>query len=152
MLDPETGKMSMETKRVPLKDESEGDACIFFQEEANGCAIRFSRPISCRTYPLEYNGTKFLLSSKDCPGVGQGEVSKDALQEARKLAEQEYIERIETFAALPATYTVIMAPIIQQSAAAMQSLSEEDRKKMDEILARSSGAESDTAEEPTDQQ
>ncbi|MFX1369332.1 MAG: YkgJ family cysteine cluster protein [Promethearchaeota archaeon] len=152
MLDPETGKMVFETKRIPLKNESDGDACIFYQEEANGCAIRFSRPISCQTYPLEYNGTKFFLSSKDCPGVGKGEVSKEALQEARKLAEQEYIERVETMASLPATYTVIMAPIIQQSAEAMQNLSEEDRKKMDEILARSSKANSEESGEPTDQQ
>jgi Fe-S-cluster containining protein len=152
MLDPETGKMALETKRIPLKDESEGDACIFYQEEANGCAIRFSRPISCQTYPLEYNGEKYYLSSKDCPGVGMGEVSKEALQEARKLAEQEYIERVETMAALPAAYAVIMGPIIQQSAEAMQSLSEEDRKKMDEILARSSKADSEESDESTDQQ
>lgn len=137
MLDEETGTMGIVTKRIPLKEDAEETACIFYQEEANGCAIRFSRPISCRTYPLAFDGNKYFLSSKDCPGVGKGEPTKEALKEASTLAEQEFKERVDTFATLPALYTVIMAPIIQQSAEAMQSLSEEDRKKMDEILSKS---------------
>ncbi|MFX1484956.1 MAG: hypothetical protein ACFFCP_17395, partial [Promethearchaeota archaeon] len=110
------------------------------------CEIRYSRPISCRTYPLEFNGEKYVLSSKDCPGVGQGEVSKEALQEARSLAEQEFNERIETISSLPVIYTIIMNQMLRQSAEAMQNLSEEDRKKMDEILGKSS-----TDNESTDQ-
>ncbi|NHJ13125.1 MAG: YkgJ family cysteine cluster protein [Candidatus Thorarchaeota archaeon] len=137
MLNEETGEMAIVTKRIPLKEDTDGSACIFYQEEANGCAIRFSRPISCRTYPLSFNGEKYFLSSKDCPGIGIGEATTEALKEASALAEQEFKERVETLVALPALYTVIMAPIIQQSAEAMQSLSEEDRKKMDEILSKS---------------
>ena len=64
-------------------------------------------------------------------------MTKEALQEARNLAEQEFNERKETTVALPAIYSVLMNQMLKQSAEAMQNLSEEDRKKMDEILAKS---------------
>jgi Fe-S-cluster containining protein len=133
----ETDPMTIETVRKPLQVEAEGTACIFFDEDANGCTIRYARPISCRTYPLEYNGTKYYLSTKNCPGVGQGEVTKDALKEAKELAEQDYKERVETITSMPAVYTLVMAPMIRQSTEAMERMSEEDRKRMDEILSKS---------------
>lgn len=142
----ETDPMVIETMRKPLKEESEGSACVFFDEDANGCTIRYSRPISCRTFPLEYNGSKFYLSSKNCPGVGQGEVTKDGLKEAKELAEQDYKERIDTITSLPAIYTLIMAPMIRQSTEAMERMSEEDRKRMDEILTKSREEESGSEE------
>ncbi|MFW9806656.1 MAG: YkgJ family cysteine cluster protein, partial [Candidatus Thorarchaeota archaeon] len=97
-----------ETLRKPLESDPEATACIFYNEGANGCEIRYGRPISCQTFPLAYNGEKFVLSSKDCPGVGQGELTKEALSEARDLAEKEFNERTQTTAALPALYSVIM--------------------------------------------
>ncbi len=145
---PESEKdlISLELMRKPLKKDPEQTACIFFNEEANGCEIRYSRPLSCRAYPLEYNGEKYYLSSKDCPGVGQGEVSKEALQEARNLADQAFKERGETYTALPAVYSIIMTQMIRQSTEAMQNLSEEDKKKMDDIMSKPS---EDDKEEPT---
>ena len=59
-----------------------------------------------------------------------------ALQEARDLAEQSFKERGTTFTALPAIYSIIMTQMIRQSTEAMQNLSEEDRKKMDEIMSK----------------
>ena len=145
---PESEKdlIYLELMRKPLKKDPEQTACIFFNEEANGCEIRYSRPLSCRAYPLEYNGEKYYLSSKDCPGVGQGEVSKEALQEARNLADQAFKERGETYTALPAVYSIIMTQMIRQSTEAMQNLSEEDRKKMDDMMSKPS---EDDKEEPT---
>ncbi|MFX1482851.1 MAG: YkgJ family cysteine cluster protein [Promethearchaeota archaeon] len=143
--------ISIEMKRKPLEGDSEATACIFYNEGANACEIRYSRPISCRTFPLEYNGEKYVLSAKDCPGVGKGEVSKEALQEARETAEQEFNERVETLSSLPVIYTIIMNQMLRQSAEAMQNLSEEDRKKMDEILGKSSESEDSAESEPTDQ-
>ena len=74
-------------------------------------------------------------------------MSKEALQEARELAEQEFKERTETTAALPAIYSVMMNQILRQSAEAMHNLSDEDRKKMDEILSKSR-EDSTTEEDP----
>lgn len=126
----------IEAVRKPLKDDPDGTSCVFFDEDANGCTIRYARPISCRTFPLEHDGEKYFLSNKNCPGVGQGEVSKETLKESRDLAEKDYIERMETAAALPAIYSLVMAPMLRQSAEAMERLSEEDRKRMEDILSK----------------
>ncbi len=144
MPESETEPFVLETLRKPLESDPEQTACIFYHEESNGCHIRFARPISCRTYPLEYNGEKFFLTDKECPGIGQGEISKEALKEARDLAEQEYQERMETYSALPALYSLIFTQLLKQSAEAMKSMSEEDRKKLDEIMAKK-----DSESEPT---
>ena len=133
----EEGSLVIEMARIPLKSDSEATACIFYHEEGNACRIRYSRPLSCKTFPLEYNGEKFFLSDKNCPGVGKGEVTKDALMELRGLAEQEYKERVETVIALPVVYSIIMNQMLRQSVEAMQNLSDEDRSKLDEIMSRS---------------
>ena len=148
---PESEKdlLRLEMLRKPLKKDPEQTACVFFNEEANGCEIRYSRPLSCQAYPLEYNGEKFYVTTKDCPGVGQGEVTKEAVKEVRDLAEQAYKERGETYTALPAVYSIIMTQMIRQSTEAMQNLSEEDRKKMDEIMAKRAEPESEDASSPT---
>jgi Fe-S-cluster containining protein len=144
----EEGSLILEAARKPLEEELEKTCCIFFNEKANGCEIRYSRPISCRTYPLEYNGEKYYLSSKDCPGVGQGEVNKEALQEARKLAEQEYREKQETEVTLPAIYSVIMTELIKQSAEAMKKQAEKEEEKENED--NHSSEQSDTGTTSTD--
>ncbi len=128
----------LEMARKPLEEEPESTCCIFYNEKANGCEIRYSRPISCRTYPLEFNGEKYYLSSKDCPGVGQGEVSKEALQEARSVAEQEYRERVETDTALPAIYSVIMTELIKQSAEAMKKRAKEEKTETEDSVSQES--------------
>ncbi len=132
----EDEEMRLETSRRPLKDREDTTACVFYHEEANACTIRYSRPLSCRTFPLRYNGDKFYVVDRDCPGIGKGEVTKESLKGARETAEQEYRERLETRAALPAIYTVIVAQMVRRSAEAMQSLSDEDRKRIEEILSR----------------
>ncbi|MHA1615482.1 MAG: YkgJ family cysteine cluster protein, partial [Candidatus Thorarchaeota archaeon] len=150
MPESEKGLIYLELMRKPLKKDPEQTACIFFNEEANGCEIRYSRPLSCRAYPLEYNGEKYYLSSKDCPGVGQGEVSKEALQEASDLAGQAFKERGETYTALPAIYSIIMTQMIRQSTEAMKNLSEEDRKKMDDIMSKPSDEDKEEPTKPED--
>ncbi len=137
----EGDSFAIETLRKPLKsaegkDEEQADACIFFHEESNACTIRFSRPISCRTFPLEYTGSKFVVTDQRCSGIGRGEVTKEALKEARDLAEQEFRERTETLAALPSVYGILMGYMLRQSAETMKNLSEEDRKKLEEIMSK----------------
>ncbi len=136
--------ITLATLRKPLSENSEQTACIFYDEEANACRIRFSRPISCRTFPLEHNGEKFYVANKDCCGIGKGEVTKEALKEAKELAEKEYEERVRTATALPAVYSVIMGQMLRQSAEAMKDLSEEDRKRLDEIMSKRREQEDET--------
>jgi Fe-S-cluster containining protein len=128
--------IGLEMARKPLQKDTEKTACIFYHEESNGCQIRYSRPISCRTYPLQYDGEKYKIIDKDCPGVGKGEITKEALREHKELAEQEYREKIETLTILPSVYAIFMGQMIKQSAEAMQDLSDEDRKQLEEIMTK----------------
>jgi Fe-S-cluster containining protein len=144
----ENDTMRLEMARKLLQKNSEKTACIFYHEESNSCQIRYSRPISCRTYPLQFSGEKFTVIDKDCPGVGKGEITKEALQEHKELAEQEFREKVDTLTALPGVYAVFMGQMIKQSAEAMQGLSEEDRKRLEEIMAKKDmDDESESAEE-----
>ncbi len=139
----ENAEMSLETLRQTLSEGEQETACVFFDKDANACRIRFSRPIACRTFPLQYDGEKYFVTNKDCAGIGGGEVTREALREAKELAETEYKERMETVTALPAIYSVIMGQMLRQSAEAMKTLSDEDRKKLDEIMSKERQAQSD---------
>jgi hypothetical protein len=111
-------------------------ACTFYSEESKSCEIENYRPISCRTYPLEYNGKKFYVSDRNCPGVGKGEVTKDSLKEAKELAEQDFNERMMTRQVVPALYNIVMNTVMIQNEAAMKDLSPEDKAKLEEIMAK----------------
>ncbi|MHA1960431.1 MAG: YkgJ family cysteine cluster protein [Candidatus Thorarchaeota archaeon] len=141
----ETDFFGIETKRQELKANPDKTACILFNEENNTCTIRYSRPISCRTFPLEYTGEKYILSNKDCAGIGRGEPSKEFLKEARDLAEQEYRERMSTVSSLPGIYSLFTLQMIEQSAKAMESLSEEDRQSVQEIMSRGDSSKDESA-------
>ena len=120
----------------PLKENPEKRACVFYNEESKSCNIAYFKPISCKTYPLEYDGTKFYVSDKNCPGVGKGEVTKESLKAAKDLAEQDYNERMTTRHVLPAFYNVIMNMITIQNQMAMGELSEDDRQALEKIMAK----------------
>lgn len=138
----ETDLFRIETKRQPLKADPDKSACFLFNEESNTCTIRYSRPISCRTFPLEFTGDRYILSNKECAGIGRGKPSKESLEEARDLAEQEYRERMSTVSALPGVYSLFTLQMIEQSAKAMEGLSEEDRQSIQEIMSRGDSSES----------
>jgi len=120
----------------PLKENPEKAACIFYNEETKSCGITYSKPISCRTYPLEYDGSKFYVSDKNCPGVGKGEITKESLTDAKNLAQQEYNERMFTRHVLPGFYSIIMNTIAIQNQMAMRNLSDEDRAKLEELMSK----------------
>jgi len=119
-----------------MKSDPEKLACSFYDEENKLCKINSFKPISCQTYPLEYDGKKFYVSDKDCPGVGKGEKTKEALQEAKTLAERDYNERMYTRHLLPGIYTIIVNNVMIQTEAAKRELSEEDRAKLEEIQTK----------------
>lgn len=132
----ESNQLAIAAFQRPLKKDPEKKACIFYNEETKSCGIAYSKPISCRTYPLEYDGSKFYVSDKNCPGVGKGEVSKESLKVAKELAEQDYNERVFTRHVLPGFYSVVMNTVAIQNQMAMSNLSEEDRAKLEELMSK----------------
>lgn len=137
--DPETLAMVVFPKA--MKTDPKKTACIFYDEENKSCGIAYSKPISCRTYPLEYDGEKYYISDKDCKGIGKGEVTKESLKKAKDLAEQDYNERQFTRHVLPGFYSVVMNTVSIQNQVALSSLSEEDRQKLQELVSKAAPKE-----------
>ncbi|MHA1129422.1 MAG: YkgJ family cysteine cluster protein [Candidatus Helarchaeota archaeon] len=122
--------------------------CSMFNKETKNCNIYYSKPISCSAYPLGFNGNNFYLVDKECPGIGKGEMTKELLKEMRNRAKLEFECRTRTTSTLPLIQMLVMQFFQKQSEQAMASLSEEDKKKLEEILAKRE-APAETKEEKT---
>ena len=73
---------------------------------------------------------------KECGGLGQGKMTKEALKEMRKQAKLVYECRTRTSSSLPFLQMLFLQFFQKQSQAAMDNLSEEERKKIVEELLK----------------
>ncbi|UCD02299.1 MAG: YkgJ family cysteine cluster protein, partial [Promethearchaeota archaeon] len=60
--------------------------CPLYNEDDKKCLVYENRPLSCRTYPLEFDGKNFIVVDADCPGVGEEGMTKEELTEMRDTA------------------------------------------------------------------
>ncbi len=74
--------------------------------------------------------------TKDCAGIGKGSMTKESLKEMRNQAKLDFECRTRTSSALPMIQMLFLQFFQKQSQEAMGQLSEEDRKKIDEILSK----------------
>ena len=121
---------------IALRKYPNETLCALFNKETKNCNIYFSKPISCSTYPLGFNGNSFFVINKECPGIGQGAMTAESLKEMRSQAKLDYECRTRTTSSLPMLQMLFLQFFQKQSQEAMGSLSEEDRKKIEEILAK----------------
>ena len=77
-----------------------------------------------------------VLMNKECSGIGQGAMTKESLKEMRSQAKLDYECRTRTTSSLPMLQMLFLQFFQKQSQEAMGSLSEEDKKKIEEILAK----------------
>ena len=59
-LDESTGEL-----KVVLKKDDDG-FCNLYHRDNKTCTIYYSRPLTCRAYPLGFNGKNYILRSKNC--------------------------------------------------------------------------------------
>ena len=117
----------------PIKMQIKKDGpCPFIEGE--NCSIYETRPISCQAFPLGWNGKNFIITDIECPGVGEGTMTAEALEEMRNAARVEHDARIRTAALLPALHAIIMTDTMKASEAAMSKLTDEDREKLKKIF------------------
>ena len=99
-----------------------------------------NRPLSCRTYPLEFDGKNFTVVDVECPGIGEEGMTKENLLEMRDTAKQMFYELTRMRIALPVLSQLIsqkvMMDLMRQNMEAMSKMSDEDRSKLDEILKK----------------
>ena len=110
--------------------------------EQKKCLIYENRPLSCRTYPLEFDGKNFSVVDVECPGIGEPGMNKDELKEMRETAKTMHYELTRMRIALPVLNQMIsqkiMMDLMRQNLEAMSKMSDEDRAKLDEIFKKGS--------------
>ena len=136
---------------IKMKDVDENGLgmCPFFDPENNICNIYFTMPIFCKTFPLSFNGEKFYVSDATCEGIGKGSMTKEGLLEMRETAMKEYSQRAETSLSMVPLQGMFIRHFMKQSQETVNKLSEEDQKKLDELINKSKD-ESTEEQKPAD--
>lgn len=116
------------------------EKCPLYNKDQKKCLIYDNRPLSCRTFPLEYDGKNFSIVDVDCPGVREEGMTKEELKEMRETAKIMNYELTRMRIALPVLNQVIsnnfMRVLMQQQMEAMSKMSDEDKAKLDEIFKK----------------
>ncbi len=124
---------------VPIEELLEVK-CPLYNKEKKECLVYDNRPLSCRTYPLEFDGKNFTVVDVECPGIGEEGMTKEDLKEMRDTAKQMFYELTRMRIALPVLSQLIsqkvMMDLMRQNMEAMSKMSDEDRSKLDEILKK----------------
>ncbi|MFX1500438.1 MAG: YkgJ family cysteine cluster protein [Promethearchaeota archaeon] len=114
--------------------------CPLYNKDDKKCLVYENRPLSCRTYPLEFDGKNFIVVDADCPGIGEEGMTKDELKEMRETAKIMHYELTRMRIALPVLNQLIsqkiMMDLMRQNMEAMSKMSDEDRAKLDEIFKK----------------
>ena len=141
---PPKQKEGEETKRdpfapVPIEELLE-EKCPLYNKEKKECLVYDNRPLSCRTYPLEYDGKNYTIVDVDCPGLNEEGMTKEELKEMRETAKRMYYELTRMRITLPVLNQLItqkvMMDLMRQNMEAMSKMSDEDRAKLDEIFKK----------------
>jgi Fe-S-cluster containining protein len=150
------GKVDVELLDEEPEQETEPDIdeirCPLFNMEKRECLVYQYRPLSCRSYPLEFDGEGFNVVDEDnCEGIGIGPMTKEELLEMRENAKLLFEQMGTMQISIPVLFNVIrqdpmvkqqiqteiLMEMMQQQQKAMESMDPEDKKKLDEILKRS---------------
>ncbi len=117
------------------------EKCPLYNKEKKECLVYENRPLSCRTYPLEYNGTNFTIVDTDCPGIGEEGMSKEELKDMRDIAQKMNYELTRIRISLPVFNQILSRKVVmdlmRQNMEAMSKMTDEDRAKLDEIFKKS---------------
>lgn len=114
--------------------------CPLYNKEEKKCLVYEHRPLSCRVYPLEFDGKNFSIVDVDCPGVGEEGMTKEELKEMRDSAKTMYYELTRIRIALPVLNQIVsqkvMMDLMRQNLEVMSKISDEDKEKLDEIFKK----------------
>lgn len=141
---PEEGEDT--TKKEPFSIKPIEDLlevkCPLYNQNDKRCLVYDNRPLSCRVYPLEFDGKNFSIVDVDCPGVGEEGMTKEELKDMRDSAKTMYYELTRIRISLPVLNQIVsqkvMMDLMRQNLEAMSKMSDEDRTKLDEIFKKTS--------------
>lgn len=114
--------------------------CPLFSADKKECLVYDIRPLSCRTYPLEYDGEKYQIVDVDCPGLGNGNMSKEQRLQMKENAELMNKELVNMRISIPVLAQVIqkdiMGTLIKQQQEAMKNIDPETMQKINELMKK----------------
>ena len=117
-------------------------SCPFYNKESKNCLIYKNRPLSCQTYPLEYDGSKYMVvDTENCPGIGKGSNTKEELKIMRNLAKK-MNEKLKEMRITMPVLSQAMQPFVLQEIFKMQqdymkeieNMNPEERKKFEQQM------------------
>jgi Fe-S-cluster containining protein len=119
------------------KEEDVDLSCPMYNKEKNECLIYENRPMSCGTYPLEFDGENYQVVDVECPGVGNGEMTKEDRKALRDNAKQMNISLTRMRTVMPILSQAMQPFVINQLMEAqkqymdaMEKMSPEEREKV----------------------
>jgi len=125
------------------EDEEPKDlSCPMYNKETKLCMMYDNRPLSCRTYPLEFDGQKFWqVDVEDCEGIGNGQTTNEERKEMRDTAKSMNMKLMEMRSAMPvlaqAFQPFVLNEIMESQRRymeAMEKMSPEEREKVEQQM------------------
>lgn len=126
-------------KKLDSKEGKTEKGCPLYDEENKICNIYFSMPLYCKSFPLGYDGERFFLKDKNCPGIGKGKMSEQALKEARETAKEDFEARVSTTLLLPVINSLAVKFLMEQSKKQIENLTDEQKDKLRDIFGGAVG-------------
>ncbi|MCL7474664.1 MAG: YkgJ family cysteine cluster protein [Methanosarcinales archaeon] len=127
----EYGSVAMQLDK---QTQDERIVCALYDLENNSCTLEDNRPLSCRSFPLGYNGKNYIVVDMDCPGLGQGSMTAEQLARMREIAKSDYESKHRTQAVLPMLQALFIKQFSMESQKAMEKLSPEKRAELEKLL------------------
>ncbi|UCH88578.1 MAG: YkgJ family cysteine cluster protein [Thermoplasmata archaeon] len=108
--------------------------CSLYHRDNKACTIHYNKPLYCKSYPLGFNGEKYIIKSKECTGLGKGKMTKDQLKELRDVAFEDFVGRRQVIEVLPILQSIFFRQLSEESQRIMDKLSPEEKEKIDEMF------------------
>jgi Fe-S-cluster containining protein len=121
-------------KRNEDDEVGQKKGCPLYDAENKLCNIYFSMPLFCKSFPLGYDGERYFIKDKSCPGLGKGSMTREGLKEARDVAKKDFDSRVSTALVLPAVHGLVLKFVMEQSRKQVEGLSDEQKERLREIL------------------
>jgi len=102
----------LENEKKPNEREF-NSVCPLLNRETKECTIYSTRPITCKAFPLAYNGENFVLRDLECPGIDKGTMTAEHLKQIRTAAKREYTSNNRTVTILPAIHSLLMKELTE---------------------------------------
>jgi len=110
----------MKLEKTILKEEEKrpeeeqfDSVCPLLNRETKECTVYSTRPITCKAFPLGYNGESFVIRDLECPGIDKGFMTAERLKTIRTAAKREFSSNNRTITLLPAIHSLIMKELTE---------------------------------------